>query len=256
MSYLAAGFRFDPEWRISLFTAVLLPALIFLGFWQMERADDKSALASSWEQRRHQPARVLQGLETGSPEDLAYLPVELTGRFLAEQYLLLDNRIHGGRFGYEVLGLFELSGTTVTALVNRGWIEGDSARLELPLVPAVTEELTISGHVYVSPGSPYLLADQVLQATWPKRVQAVEMDKLMPLVQGEFDRQLFPYPVRIDPGLVGSLTVDWQIINVSPEKHTGYAVQWFTMAGVLGFFYLLRSSNFWQLVTARRRSQE
>ena len=34
-----------------------------------------------------------------------------------------------------------------------------------------------------------------------------------------------------------------------PRKHQGYAVQWFAMAAVLLIFYLLRSSNLWQLLT-------
>ena len=50
--------------------------------------------------------------------------------------------------------------------------------------------------------------------------------------------------------------MDWQIVNVSPEKHTGYAVQWFVMAVVLGIFYILRSSNLWQLVVGIRRTAE
>ncbi len=253
MSDYTTGFRFDPEWRISLLTVVLLPLLVFLGFWQMQRADDKSALASRWEQRRYQPPLALQDVDTTSPEALAYLPVELTGNFLQDEYLLLDNRIHGGQFGYEVLGLLELSGSNIMALVNRGWIMGDPARLSLPVVPAVPGVLTISGHIYVSPGSPYLLAEEAVPGGWPKRIQAVEMDKLGAAIGDNFDHRLFPYPVRINPGLPGSLTVDWQIINVSPEKHTGYAVQWFTMAVALGVFYVLQSSNLWQLLFSSRR---
>ena len=48
--------------------------------------------------------------------------------------------------------------------------------------------------------------------------------------------------------------VDWQVVNVSPQKHQGYAVQWFAMAAVLFIFYLLRSSNLWQLLTGAGRT--
>ena len=53
--------------------------------------------------------------------------------------------------------------------------------------------------------------------------------------------------MRMQPG---ALAVDWQVVNVSPEKHGAYAVQWFTMAAVLLMFYVLRSSNMWQLLRA------
>ena len=36
---------------------------------------------------------------------------------------------------------------------------------------------------------------------------------------------------------------DWPVVNVSPAKHRGYALQWFTMAAVLLLLFVLRSSN-------------
>ena len=67
--------------------------------------------------------------------------------------------------------------------------------------------------------------------------------------------KLFPHPVRIDSGVAAALTVDWQVVNVSPEKHTGYAVQWFTMAAALFILFILRSTNLWQVLTGGSRTQ-
>jgi cytochrome oxidase assembly protein ShyY1 len=92
-----------------------------------------------------------------------------------------------------------------------------------------------------------------LEAGWPKRIQAIEMDKLRPAVKEVAGASLFPYSVRIDSGQPAALTVDWQIINVSPEKHTAYAVQWFTMGLALFIFFTLRSSNLWQVLTGGTR---
>ena len=44
-------------------------------------------------------------------------------------------------------------------------------------------------------------------------------------------------------GRAAALTIDWPVINVTPEKHTAYAVQWFAMALVLLLLYLWRSTN-------------
>jgi cytochrome oxidase assembly protein ShyY1 len=68
------------------------------------------------------------------------------------------------------------------------------------------------------------------------------------------DGRAFPYPVNIDAGEPGALAVNWQAVNVSPEKHRAYAVQWFTMALVLLVFFVVRSSNLWQLVKPAGRS--
>ena len=252
----AKQLRFDHEWRMTLLTVLLLPFLLLLGFWQLERAEEKSALAMKWDQRSNEAPRDLIGLDWQAAEALAYTPVKLTGRYLPGKYYLLDNRIHGGRFGYEVLALFEVRDTDLTVLVNRGWIEGDSARQSLPAVSEVSGELSIFGHVYVAPGKPYLLQEQTVEPEWPLRIQAVEMDRLTSVIEKATGGSVFPFPVRIDHGEPGALAVDWQIVNVSPEKHRAYAVQWFSMALALGLFYVLRSSNLWDLLAGRRGKLE
>lgn len=239
---------FDPEWRITLLSAILLPLMVALGFWQLQRASEKAELSAAWEARQQQAPLSLATLWDAPAAELAYRPVSLRGRFLEDEYFLLDNRILGGRFGYEVLGIMRLEATDDLVLVNRGWIAGDPARLELPEVPKVNGRVALNGSVYVAPGAPYLLAEQQLQPGWPKMLQAIEMDKLSAALAGLAAGPVFPYPVRVAKGQPGALEVDWQVVNVSPQKHRAYAAQWFTMAAALLILYLLRSSNIWQLV--------
>ncbi len=251
---MAARLEFDFEWRITLFTLALLPMLISLGFWQLQRAEEKAQLAVAFEAQQSRPPVPLAEVWEHSPQDLAYLPVMLNGRFLEDQYFLLDNRMQQRRYGNEVLAVFELDSGGL-ALVNRGWVPADPSRQRAPQVPASAGTVRITGHVYVSPGEPYLLADEDLDSGWPKQIQAVEMDKISHILQVGSE-PLFPYPVRIDADQAGALSVDWQVINVSPQKHHGYAVQWFSMAVVLALIYLLRSSNLWQVIRGKSRGQE
>ena len=251
------GLRLDLEWRITALTAVLFPALIGLGFWQLERAGEQAALSEAFAARaRSGPAAVDQALWRRPPEALAYLPVVASGRFVPGRHLLLDNRIREGRFGYEVVSLLELDNGSGQVLVNRGWLQGDAARLQTPVIPETEGAVTVQGHVYVAPGKPYLLAEQQLDGPWPRRLQALEMDKLAPALSAELGETVAPYPVRIDAGQPGALDVAWQVVNVSPAKHRGYAVQWFTMAAVLLIFFFLRSSNLWQLLRGRGTETE
>lgn len=249
---MSGRLSFDFEWRITLFTLLLLPLLISLGFWQLQRAEEKAALASAFERQQASPPAPLQTLAGASAAELAYRPVVLRGRFVAGQDLLLDNRTRSGRYGNEVLSVFVLDDGAL-ALVNRGWLVADSARRVLPDVPAAPGgRLEIRGRVYVAPGEPYLLADEPLAQDWPQRIQAVEMNKIAAIL----DRALFPYPVRINAGEPGALQADWQVVNVSPAKHRGYAVQWFSMAAVLALLYLLRSTNLWQMIKGSRNRTE
>lgn len=247
--------RFSFDWGTTLFTLLMLPLLTGLGFWQLQRADEKAEIAASWEHRQSQSPLPLERLWQEPPEALSYLPVALSGVFREEEYFLLDNRIYGGRFGYEVLAVLELDDGKGLALVNRGWLAGDPSRRELPAVPPVNGRVEVTGYVYVPPGAPYLLAEQQMGSGWPRLLQAVEMEKIRPLVSGGSGDQVFPYAIRIAAGEPGALVVDWQVVNVSPEKHGAYALQWFTMAAVLFIFFVVRSSNLWQLLKPTGRDE-
>lgn len=91
----------DLEWRTTLLVALLLPALVGLGCWQLDREGEKRELLARFEARQvAAPVAINDALAARTPADLAYLPVRLRGRYLAERYLLLDNRVQDGRFGY------------------------------------------------------------------------------------------------------------------------------------------------------------
>jgi surfeit locus 1 family protein len=254
MSGLKPGLKFDLEWRTTLVTLVMVPLMASLGFWQLQRAQEKANLVSVFEERQQQTPALLSALWDTTAESLAYMPVRLIGSFLPDKYFLLDNQVQHGQFGYAVLGILQLRDAGGSVLVNRGWIAGDSARRTLPVVPDVTGPVDITGHVYVAPGEPFVLAEQQLDKAWPKRIQAEEMDKLGPAVAALQGGKVFPFTVRIDAGQPGALQVDWQLVNMSPQKHQGYAVQWFAMAAGLFVIYLLRSSNLWQLITGSGRA--
>jgi cytochrome oxidase assembly protein ShyY1 len=243
------GFRFEPEWRITLFTLIMVPLMFGLGLWQLGRAEEKATLAADWERQQVQPPAPVETLQDQPPEKLAYRPVTAFGRFRESEYLLLDNRTHGGRFGYEVLGILDLDQLPLAVVVNLGWVAADPARRHLPAIALPLDKMVFRGHVYIPPGKPYLLEEQEIGDDWPKLVQAIEMDKIVPAIGGG---NVFPHLLRLERGSPGAMTVDWQVVNVSPDKHRGYAVQWFTMAAVLAIFYLLRSSNLWHWLSVRR----
>jgi cytochrome oxidase assembly protein ShyY1 len=256
MSTPKPGLQFDFEWRITLFAVLLVPLMISLGFWQLHRADEKSRLAAAFETRQQQPPATLSSLWDQPAELLAYTPVQLSGRFVPGANFLLDNQTREGKVGYEVLSIMQLPDAGGSVLVNRGWLPGTADRQALPPVPPVDGLVAITGHVYVAPGEPFLLAEQQFDNDWPKRVQAIEMARFTPFIAEKATGPVFPFPVRIDAGERGALAVNWQIMNATPQKHQAYAVQWFAMAATLFVFYLWRSTNAWQLLTASGRADK
>ncbi|WIO74248.1 SURF1 family protein [Porticoccaceae bacterium LTM1] len=223
------------NWKLIGLAAVLLPVLVSLGFWQLERADQKREILSKLEQQQSQPPVLLADLNTPS----RYHPVTLQGHFDNNHYFLLDNRVHKGRPGYEVLVPFrDQSGATV--LVNRGWVEAPLYRDQLPAVEAIDVRLTMNGTIYSPLEQPKTFP--VSAAGWPKVIQTVEMDQLAQ----QLGKPLESYTVRLAEYQPGSLVIDWPAVNVQPEKHTAYAVQWFAMALallVLTFLSQIRRST-------------
>jgi len=247
---LSDGLRFYLEWRLTLCTVLLVPAMIALGFWQLQRAEEKAALGAMYSARDHQapvPLDVLVGALTA--EDNAFRRVALVGTYQPEYTLLLDNRIRGGRWGYEVVMPVAVGDRLV--LVNRGWIAGDPARRFLPEVPAPSGLQPLTGRIYVPPGEPYRLGEDRLGERWPGVVQNLDPEA----VAASLNADVFPFELRLDPDSPGALLAEWAVVNQSPERHQGYAVQWFVMAAVLSLFFAYRSSNIGALLRGNQRGE-
>lgn len=240
------------EWRLTLFTVLLLPLLVTLGFWQLDRAVEKQYLADRHAQRMALPPVALASLVSDElPAAWADRRVDAHLGFAPDHYLLLDNRIRDGRFGYEVLAL-GITATGEMVAVNLGWIEGDAARRQLPDIQLPAGEVAITARVYLPTSSPYLLAEQDPVERLPAVIQAFEPATADTLLGQISDREVLPLELRLDAEHPLALASGWPVVNVSPDKHRGYAAQWFTMAGVLFIAFLLRSSNLLDLARGRR----
>ncbi|MCY1293584.1 SURF1 family protein [compost metagenome] len=217
--------RFRPGLLPTLVVLALLPVLVGLGFWQLSRAEEKRALLASYEARRHAEPMAVGQLEQS--RDPAYRRVTLNGHFDAQHSLLLDNRQRDGRVGVELLQPFYDQASGLWLLVNRGWLPWPDRRVP----PAFTTPDTVqalTAWVYVPPGASFQLHADPLGGAWPRLVTAIDPRGLWQ----QLGRGGWPYEVRLEPG-PAALVSDWPIIAMSPEKHTGYAVQWFAMAAAL-----------------------
>ena len=243
----ARGLRWQFEWRTTLFVVVLVPVFLGLGSWQLSRADEKQAILDSWELRRQQAPAPLSALPE-EPRELAHRRVILRGRYDAGRSFLLDNRIREGRYGVEVLTPLRLEASGLTVLVNRGWIEADPLRKELPDIAAPGMEVTLEGSIYVPPGEAYTLGAIAADDAWPRLIQAADMEVL----RGMLDVALYPQQVRLAQHSPGALLADWPLVNVQPEKHQAYAAQWFAMAAALALLFVWRCSNLGALIKTRR----
>lgn len=246
--------RFDFEWRTTALTVLLLPTLISLGFWQLERAQEKTALALQNERRAAAAPVSLADLPDRAPEALAYRRVRLVGRFLEYPVVFIDNQIRDGRYGHDVINLFRDAVSGETVLLNRGWVPGDPARRSLPKITTPASELTLAAQIYVPPGEPYVLEAEVFDdIAMEVLVQQSNSRALRRAIEELIEGPLFPRELRLVPDQMAGFRRDWPVVNVSPAKHRGYAVQWFTMAAILLLFFAFRSTNLSSVLGLKRR---
>ena len=80
-----------------------------------------------------------------SEKNIENLRVELVGKVNNEYYFFLDNRLNKNSIlGYELISLFELSGTNEQVLINIGWTKKDWSRI--PIFEYENKnEITITG---------------------------------------------------------------------------------------------------------------
>lgn len=230
-------YRFD--WKLSLLTVLLLPLLVSLGFWQLAREQEKLALEELYEARREQSPQALDTLDI--QRDLQYTQAWVEGEFDNEHLFLLDNRVHAGRAGYEVLvPLMTDSGWLV--FVNRGWVGQGASRADLPVPPALPAQARVQGNLYQPLGEAFVLGGaELIGSGWPRVVQTLDMALMAAQLDGSW--RLFPYSLRLAANEPGVLVRDWPTVNMSSTRHRGYAVQWFAMATALVLLYLYYSTR-------------
>lgn len=220
--------RFAPGWLMTGLMAVVLPLLIGLGIWQLDRAADKRAHQTRFYERLGAPPQAAPA----DWRDTDFLRVRLRGQYRSGHDYLVDNRIRDGRPGYWVVTRFRADDGR-TYLVNRGWIAADGrARLPEVATPRGTVELT--GVVWPDLGLPPLLAGDAWSADWPKRVQRLDVRRM-----AAEDDGVVPREIRLEHGQPGAFDAAPVHVTLRPERHQGYAAQWFGLAVVLTGAYLV-----------------
>ena len=238
--------RVELDWRTTLATVLLLPTLLSLGFWQLERGDEKAELIARLEERRLEPPMSLAATMRLPTQDLADRQVVFTATFDEDNYVLLDNRLRDGRFGYEVVAFVSVGDASAGALIaplNLGWIEGDRSRMTTPSPQLPVGEHRVHGRIYQSAGEAFLLGDNAFPVQRPAVVQQLTLARWEESMRETLGRPVFPHEVRALPTEPTAFSAEWAVVNQTPAKHRGYAVQWFTMAAALGLAFIFRSSN-------------
>ena len=223
--------RFAPGRKLTVFTLIVLPILVVLGFWQLDRAAQKRALETDYlAQLTQLPQRPTAGAAYAD-----FKRMRLQGHY-GEQIFLLDNQVSAGEPGYWVLQRFtDNSGSAF--LVNRGFVPAPVLRQDLPSVATPAGELTIVGMAWPDTGLPPLLDDDPWPVGWPVRVQRRDIKRMA----AQADTQ--PLEIRLEAGQPSVFQAAPFAVLLSEDIHLGYAATWFGLAGVLLVGFILHGAN-------------
>ena len=214
-----------------------------LGVWQLDRATQKERLQATIDARRDLPVLNAATLarEPAAAAEQHHRDAHLTGTWLAQATVFLDNRQMNGRPGFFVVTPLRLDDGTAV-LVQRGWLPRDARdRTRLPTLETPSEAVTVEGRVAPPPSR---LHEFETQASGPIR-QNLDLDS--------FAREtgLLLRPASLQQAgdkAADGLQRDWPRPLAEVHKHYGYAFQWFALATLITGLYV-----WFQLLRPRRR---
>lgn len=232
--------RHVTRWVPTLAFLLVLPALMGLGFWQLDRAQQKKVLQAEYDARLS-TAPIAIGAVLRPANELQYHRVKFSGYYDHGQTVYLDNRVHQGVVGYYIITPLKLAGGNTRVLVNRGWVAQGASRAQLPDVEPSATLQQITGVATVPHKKVFRLAPAAqIDTGWQQVWQHMDMARFAEAV----NYPIQPIVVLLDSasGAAGFVR-QWRRLDTRITMHQGYAFQWFAMAAVLTgiyAFYTLR----------------
>lgn len=241
---MVLGRRFRPALLPTLVVIILFPTLVGLGFWQLDRAEQKRAIQAEYD-ARSQAAPVSIGPRLQDADMLRFHRITTKGSYDSDYQVLIDNRVQAGQVGYFVITPLRIDGGDMRVLVNRGWVPLGASRQHLPKIETPSGRVTIDGVATVPSANVFQLAEPpALTGKWQVVWQHIDMKRYTEAVP--FPLQ--PVVILLDPASsAGGLDRRWTRLDAGIAIHHGYAFQWFMLATALLVI--------WVVVNLRKRTK-
>jgi len=207
-----------------LIALVMVILCIWAAQWQYQRGVDRHARNTIIAERILKPATQLSEV-ANDPAASEWRTVRAIGTFATEQQILLRNRYWDGKYGFEVLTLFNTPDGK-RFWVDRGWVQAGATALTPPVVTMVPKvEVTIEGRLRLDSslprGSFFALpgkGDELIR-------------KLNAQSQLETDDFYIDLLTGSEPALTPAVTA--QLPELSDGPHMAYALQWLFFGGLI-----------------------
>ena len=211
----------------SILILATMAFLVSLGFWQLDRADQKRTIEASIQKANTGVVELI--VNQNELLNKEYYEVRLQGSYISDKQFIYDNQIVDQASGYYVLTPFVLTGQSNAIMINRGFIPWNGRRDQLAdiAVDYAPREIKIQ---VSRPIKRIELKTSDISNQFPVLIQAIDFDVIEEISSTSFVDVIGLLDPSSDDGFVRK----WEPYTGSIEKHIGYAIQWFLMALVLG----------------------
>ena len=207
---------------------IMVAFLTSLGFWQLDRADEKRAIENAIEVANTGTVEVVTSLD--GLEEKEYYHVWLKGYYLPEKQFIYDNQIVQQTSGYYVLTPFVIESSNKAILINRGFMPWRGQRDKLAYIGLSNGDTQIKVQISI-PVKRMELGESEIGTEFPILLQSLDLGVMGNLSDLDYAPVLGLLSPESDHGFVRQ----WKPYTGSIGKHIGYAIQWFLMALVLAF---------------------
>lgn len=226
---MSRKFIFRPG--IFLFSFFFIILFCNLGIWQLHRSHYKKNLLTTFQQRLTEaPKPFLQIANTINTNELQFQSVKLEGYYLNDLTMFVQNQFYQDQLGYEVLTPVKIDGQQKLLLIDRGWIPAN----KIHSIDKVLGKQPIVGYIKLINEYQFILGKNIMQPnSLPLILQKINIQD----ISQNTHRLFYPYILRLTT-VQHAFIRHWIITTMTPERHMGYAIQWFTMAFVLLLAFL------------------
>lgn len=231
-----------PGWLAIVLTCAGIALFARLGIWQLDRAAQAQQLEATFAAAMHAPAARTDRLDAAWSPD-AWPHLRVTGHFVAERSYLRDEQVRHGTLGVEAYAVFapdpgQASDPAAVLLVDRGWIAASAMPRVTQALPSLAPGgVELSGVYAPFPGSGLRAGGNALpaQSAWPKLTLAID-----PLeIAADLGKPLLPRVLLLDADAASGFERVWAPSVMPPERHRGYALQWFAFALAAAVIFVL-----------------
>jgi len=213
-----------PAWLPLVVGAVLVTLFAGLGAWQVSRGFEKRI--------EHQVFADEAGFATwhDGMDITPYQRLQVTGTYDNDRQVVLDNIITNSRDGHYVITPLGGFGEGPALLINRGWVARTNEPLDARSLEVPTEWVTVRGRVGALPRAGMKMGDAFTPGDdWPKNAVYPSYEEMATALGTDVQQ----FVLLLDREEEYGFSREWTPSGFGPDKHFGYALQWFAMAAVL-----------------------